>query len=47
MSVYHSIKKAQEAAECFVKLDLGVKEKKELKPAKENVPRKVSKRHII
>lgn len=42
MSVYHSIKTAQDAAESFVKLDLSVKEsKKEKRAAKENVQRKV------
>ncbi|XP_075160906.1 tumor protein p53 inducible nuclear protein isoform X2 [Haematobia irritans] len=42
MSVYHSIKTAQDATESFVKLDLSVKEPKENRPAKENVPRKNS-----
>ncbi|XP_059217955.1 uncharacterized protein LOC106092057 isoform X2 [Stomoxys calcitrans] len=42
MSVYHSIKTAQAATESFVKLDLGIKEPKEKRPAKENVQRKNS-----
>lgn len=42
MSVYHSIKTAQEATDSFIKLDIGVNDiQKEEEKANETTPKKV------
>lgn len=41
MSVYHSIKTAQEATESFIKLDIGVNDMAEKQKANETTPKKV------
>lgn len=47
MSVYHSIKKAQEAAESFISLDIGVNEMAEEQKVNETSSKKVSQIEVI